>query len=111
MKYKILFAPFPFGDINAKKFRPVLCLSEPLGRYEELILAYITSNTFQNVLESDFLIEETDSGFQKTGLKVSSSIKLHKLFTLPKNMILGQLGELSVLQIKKIEEKIHYLFF
>lgn len=110
LRYKILLAPFPFGDLKTKKFRPVLCLTEPKGRHKELILAYITSNIRNNRLESDLIIKEADKDFEKTGLKTSSSIKLNKLLTLPQEMIVGQIGVLSKKRISVLRKKIKNLF-
>jgi len=110
LKYKILLAPFPFGDLKTKKFRPVLCLTEPKGKHKEIILAYITSNVKNNRLESDLIIKKTEKDFKKTGLKATSVIKLNKMLTLPQNMIVGSLGELSKQKIILIKQKTKKLF-
>jgi len=110
MKYKILLAPFPFGDLRTRKYRPVLCLTGPQGRHRELVLAYITSNVAGNKMASDLLVSSKDEGFKLTGLKVDSVIKLNKLVTLPKDMIAGQLGCLSSTQKKSAEQKLKKLF-
>jgi mRNA interferase MazF len=40
---KIFLVPFPFDDASATKVRPAVCLTEPLGIYRHIILAFITS--------------------------------------------------------------------
>lgn len=109
MKYLILFAPFPFGNLKTKKFRPVLCLTNPQGKHKELLLAYITTNTTGNKMPSDLIIQRKDKDFAITGLKESSVIKLNKLLTLPRDMIVGQLGKLSSSQAKNVKKKLKKL--
>ncbi len=109
-QYKILFAPFPFGDLRARKFRPVLGLTEPIGFYREVVLAYITTNIDQNVLSTDLLIQVAKGKRDINGLKKTSLIKLHKLFSLPESLILGQLGVLSDKQQILVKRKMKNLF-
>ena len=109
MKYRVLFAPFPFGNLKTRKFRPVLCLTEPQGKHKELLLAYISTNIAGNKMPRDLVIWKNDKDLAMTGLKESSVIKLNKLLTLPKAMILGQLGKLSPAQIKKVQAKLKKL--
>lgn len=109
-KRKILLAPFPFGQLDAKKVRPVLCLSNSIGKYDELILAYITSNTVGNRTEYDILISEKDPDFVNSGLKKSSVIKMHKLFTLPGLLVIGEIGELPEKKTHEVERILKKLF-
>ena len=46
----------------------------------------------------------------KTGLKVNSVLKLHKLVTIPKSIIKRKLGELEPNSIKTVKQKIIQLF-
>ena len=65
LKYKIVLAPFPFGDQNARKTRPVLCLTNPVGRFDEVIVGFITSKTPEPFLSSDIKLPAN----KNTGLK------------------------------------------
>ena len=67
LKYKIALVPFPLGEILAVKNRPVLCLSSSIGKYNEVIVAYITSRIPDSLEMSDLFLN-TDA---KTGLKKS----------------------------------------
>lgn len=106
MKHSILLVSFPFGEKIQQKVRPVLCLSEPIGEYEELILAYISSKTTKNIIPSDLIFSQKDEDFSQTGLKEDSVIKLHKLMTLPKSMILRKLGEIPYARKEEISQKL-----
>jgi len=55
---------------------------------------------------TDILIEETHPDFKITGLKTSSVIKLDKVATLLKSMVMGEIGEISPQIKKEINEKI-----
>ena len=55
---------------------------------------------------TDILIEETHPDFKITGPKTSSVIKLDKVATLLKSMVMGEIGEISPQIKKEINEKI-----
>ena len=86
LRYKILVAPFPFGNLTSKKTRPVLCLSDEIGKYDELVLAYITTKIPSKLLSTDILLSKDNIDFKKTKLLFDSTIRLHKLLTLPKDI-------------------------
>jgi len=102
LKYKIVLAPFPFGDILATKTRPVLCITDIMGKFDEILVAYITSKTPQNMLVTDLELKANP----QTGLKKDSVVRLHKLFTLPKAQILGLLGEITESKQQKVYQKL-----
>lgn len=77
-EYKIVLIPFPFDDLNSIKVRPAICLTEPKGNYKHVVVAFITSKTPDDLSESDFLINKKAANFSRTGLSVTSIIRLHK---------------------------------
>jgi len=110
MKYKIVLVPFPFDDLSNQKVRPAVCLTDEIQPFGHIILAFITSRIFSSPSATDFVIETTDAEFKQTGLKVSSTIRLHRLMTVSKSIIRRQLGELSASQQQEIENRIRKLF-
>lgn len=84
MKYKILLVSFPFGENEERKIHPVLCLSEPTGEHEELVLAYISSKITKNALKTDVILSDTDKNFSSTGRKVRFSHKTAQINNLSK---------------------------
>jgi len=52
------------------------------------------------------LVKENHSEFKQTGLKVSSSVRLDKIATLSKELILGEIGEVGPKLKREINEKI-----
>jgi mRNA interferase MazF len=109
-KDKIVLVPFPFDDLSAKKVRPAVCLTDPIGQHRHVILAFITSNTNQEFLETDVILDSNDKNFNVTGLHVSSALRLHRLMTVTTSLICRELGELSPEMKKQVVEKLRKLF-
>jgi mRNA interferase MazF len=110
MKYKIVLVPFPFDDLTATKVRPAVCLTDEIKPHSHVILAFITSKVSVNSSTTDFVIDKSDADFAATGLKVPSTIRLHRLMTVAKSIIRRELGELSATQQKEIENRLRKLF-
>jgi len=110
IRHSVVLVPFPFDDFSGKKVRPAVCLTEEIGRYQHIVIAFISSKLDQNATESDLLILDTDEGFSMTGLALSSVIKLHRLITVPTNLIKRKLGELSPAYQKQLKLKLKEIF-
>ena len=110
MKYKIVLVPFPFDDLTANKVRPAVCLTDEIKPHSHIILAFITSQVSANASATDFVIDKSDADFVTTGLKVSSTIRLHRLMTVTKSIVLRELGKLSLAQRTEIENRLRKLF-
>lgn len=110
MKHKIVLIPFPFDDLSAQKVRPAVCLTEPIGSHRHVIVAFITSRIVQNPLSSDVVLHHTDSDFNQTGLRISSTLQLHRLATLTTRVIKRDLGKLPESKVRLVEQKLHSLF-
>lgn len=41
IKNKIVLVPFPFDDFTYLKVRPALCLSNEIGKYEHVVIAFV----------------------------------------------------------------------
>ena len=97
MKGKIVLIPFPFTDLTATKLRPALILYE--GE-KDVVAAFISSRT-ENPKTTDITINEKHPEFKQTGLKLPSVIKLDKVATILKTLIVGEIGEAGT-KIKKV---------
>lgn len=110
MKYKIVLVPFPFDDLTANKVRPAVCLTDEIKPHNHIVLAFITSRISLNVSPTDFVIDKSDADFATTGLKVSSTVRLHRLMTVTKSIVQRELGELSDVQQAEIDNRLRKLF-
>lgn len=74
------------------KLRPALVIHEGS---QDVVVVFISSKIPAKVSDVDVLVTKEDSGFERSGLKVDSVIKLDKVATILKDLVLGELGELN----------------
>ncbi|MFP3898643.1 MAG: type II toxin-antitoxin system PemK/MazF family toxin [Dehalococcoidia bacterium] len=103
MKGKIVLVPFPFTDLTAAKLRPALVIYEG---GEDIVVAFISSRVPAVASETGVLLGEQDAGFGKTGLKVDSLIRLDKVATVLKDLVVGELGELGQQAREEVNRKL-----
>jgi len=92
MKGKIVLIPFPFTDLTAAKLRPALVLYEG---DRDVVLAFISSKVYAGAGPAGVMVTPSHAGFLKSGLKVDSVIRLDKIATVLKDLMVGELGELD----------------
>ncbi len=91
---KLVKIKYPFVEQpSIFKERPALLLTKPFGKYNLVIVAFITSQITE-ILPTDVLIKLSHREFAKTGLAKDSVIKIHKLNSIEPKHILGIMGEL-----------------
>lgn len=103
---KIILVPFPFTDLTSAKIRPALILSRT-SKSHDVIVAFISSKITKG--SSTFALKSDGNNFAETGLKVSSEIRLDKIATLNRGVVLGELGSLgkaTLSQIKPVFQKV-----
>jgi len=110
MKHKVVLVPFPFDDLSSTKVRPAVCLTEPIGEHKHVVLAFITSRVPDKLFPTDLVFAETDKDFSVTGLRVSSTLQLHRMMTVAANIIVRELGSLPKPAHKEAEGKLKLLF-
>ncbi len=89
---KIVLVPFPYDDFSGFKYRPVLCLTDEIGPFQQIVVAYITSNLHSELLETDLIV---DNRFSSYGLETASKIQLHRLMTVTRARIQREIGFIS----------------
>ena len=87
MKGDIVLVPFPFTDLTGSKLRPAVVLVDSSN---DVVVAFITS---QNKWEDEYSIKI--NGSESNGLKVDSFLRLNKIATLNKDLMVGKLGILG----------------
>ncbi len=109
-KYKVVLVPFPFDDLSSSKVRPAVCLTEPVGPHEHVVLAFVTSRVPASPLETDLVIPDISAEFPATGLRVSSTLQLHRLMTFSKTMLQRELGGLPYSLQEQVNTRLRKMF-
>jgi mRNA interferase MazF len=110
MKYKVVLVPFPFDDLSGNKVRPAVCLTDPVGPHQHVILAFITSRVVTNPLATDLVLDASDPDFAATGLRDSSTLQVNRLMTATTSLIRRELGQLSTQMQAEVDKRLRRLF-
>lgn len=110
IKNSIVLVPFPFDDFSNTKVRPALCLTSEIGKFDHIIIAFISSKIPDEPIESDFVIELNSPLSKGAGLIRDSVISLHKMVTIPKSLIKRKLGMIDKTVRVEIRKKMRQLF-
>jgi mRNA interferase MazF len=110
MKNKVLLVPFPFDDLSGNKVRPVVCLTDPIGAHRHVVVAFVTSRVPAALLATDLVIAPSDDGFDMTGLRAVSTLRLYRLMTVATTTFLRELGELPMQMQEQVRNKLALLF-
>ncbi len=108
--YKVVLVPFPFDDLSSSKVRPAVCLTNPTGEYRHVVLAFITSKSPAAPLSTDMTISRNSADFSSTGLRVSSTLRLHRMMTVSTSIIRRELGQFSPELKLQVQERLRLLF-
>lgn len=101
-KGDIILIPFPFTDLSGSKNRPALVLAvTPL----DVTVSFISTQLrWQET--TDLLLQPTAAN----GLKSDSLIRLTKLATISKSLVLGRLGSVEKTDLKELNKKLVIIF-
>jgi len=110
IKHSIVLVPFPFDDFTTTKVRPALCLTNEIGEHRHVIIAFISSKIPNVTLDSDLVIKTGTSDWKSTGLSIDSVIRLHKIVTIPKQLIKRRLGVINLSLAELAGKKLLRLF-
>jgi mRNA-degrading endonuclease toxin of MazEF toxin-antitoxin module len=110
-KGDIVIVKFPFVRLNRsieQKGRPALVLSDEHlpRRYQDIILAAISSQLPANIMDLEMLIEPTKA----TGLVKTSLLRLDFLMTIPEELVSRKIGKLPGELLSQTESKLKSLF-
>ncbi|SNS91502.1 mRNA interferase MazF [Anaerovirgula multivorans] len=89
IKGDIVVIPFPFSDLSQSKKRPAFVLADLHG--DDLILCQITSK----MLKDEYAIEILDDDFETGNLMKESNVRINKLFTADRSIILYKVAALK----------------
>ena len=109
-RHKVFLVPFPFDDLSSTKVRPAICLTDPVGPHRHVVLALITSQPVIAPLATDLVIDIHRADFGATGLRVTSTARLHRLITVSTSMLARDLGSLSPALQAQVTTRLRSLF-
>lgn len=103
----IVIVPFPFVKSSGEtqqKARPAMVISdsEIERRYDDVILAAITSRIPEKLLDLELRLDPTD----KTGLATESILRLDFLMTLPETIISRKIGSIPSTKVENVNQKL-----
>ncbi|NEU76449.1 type II toxin-antitoxin system PemK/MazF family toxin [Hassallia byssoidea VB512170] len=98
-KGDIVLVQFPFTDLSQTKLRPAVVLLENTS-LNEVTLCFISSQNIENISSEEFILSTSDAEFIETGLRVASKVRVTRIVTLQRQLIIRRLGKLGVKQIQ-----------
>ena len=81
-----------------------------MGPLRYIVFAFITSRVPSKLLDTDILLDATESDFASTGLRVSSTLQLHHVMTTKTTLIQRELGQLPVRIQRQVKHQLRQLF-
>jgi len=105
-----LLLSFPFTDLQTAKVRPGLVVSsDSFNKIStDAIFIFITSKKYDTAF--DLRINQSDPGFQYTGLRVSSTLRISKLMCLEQKLAIRRLGHADKSILQKVDSALMRLF-
>ena len=101
-KGDIVLVPFPFTDLTGNKNRPALVL---VDSDLDITAAFISTQLNWREESDVLLLPDTSSGLKKESL-----IRLSKLATIDKDLVIGRLGSLDETTLKLIDGNLKKIF-
>lgn len=109
IKGDIVLVRFPFSDLSQTKLRPALVLA--VGKtIDEITLCFISSQNTKSLTSDKFVISISNSEFAQTGLKTDSKVRVTRIITLERKLILRRISKLGKKQINKLNQTLSTAF-
>jgi mRNA interferase MazF len=95
---------FPQTDLEEGKLRPALLVGKLPGEYDDWLIGMISSQTRQYVAGFDEIIQENDTDFGESGLKVTSVIRVGRLAVVSGEILIGAIGQVSSERLSRVKK-------
>ena len=102
----IVLIRFPQTDLLIGKLRSALVVAIAPGRHADLLLALVSSRTYQAIPQFDEIVDPSDSDYAITGLKVRSVVRLARLASVEASVINARLGNISSKRLRQIRKRL-----
>ena len=101
---QIVLFQFPQTDLAEGKLRPALLLGKLPGEYDDWLICMISSQIRHYIPDFDELMQKTDDDFAKSGLKLSSVIRVGRLAVVEGEILLGAIGQIAPKRLQRIKD-------
>lgn len=105
VKGSVILVNFPFTDLSQTKLRPAVVLwLDPVG--PDVVVCAITSQKLDHLEAGEIKLEITDLEFRQTGLRVASKIRVTRVVTLDRRLVVRKLGDLGKQYLQELNRQI-----
>ena len=87
-----------------------MCLTDAVGTHRHVVLAFITITVPSTPEPTDILLTPGTPDFARTGLRVPSTLRLHRMVTMSTSTIRRQLGTLAPGIQGEVQQRLRTLF-
>jgi mRNA interferase MazF len=103
---QIVLFRFPQTDLEEGKLRPALLLGRLPGEYDDWLICMISSQIRHYVPRFDEMVQETDTDFAESGLKLTSVIRVGRLAVVEGEILLGAIGQIASERLQRIKSRL-----
>ena len=104
-----MLVDFPFTDLSQTKLRPAVVLWTS-STDSDVTLCAITSQNVNKLAIGEFLLAQSDSEFSGTGLSVPSKVRVNRIVTLSRRLVVRRLGRLGIQYIQELKTSMIQVF-
>ena len=99
----VVLARFPFTDLKGSALRPAVVVSGgEIG--DDVVLVAISSVVRGGRIPTDLSVDKTHPEFALTGLRVSSVLRIHKLATVERSIVVRRMGRIGPQLQKQLDD-------
>jgi|SRR6266496_1428459 len=106
-KWDVVVLSYPFSDLSATKVRPALVVSSDSYNQnsQDAVFILITSNISRRG-PFDVVVAKTHSEFLLSGLRFDSAVRIDKIATLSKRLVVATIGRFGPKLIAEVEKQL-----
>ncbi len=95
----IILIPFPFAELNNKKVRPAVVITETDDKYKDIVVAAISSVVPSKLSKREILLKPD----KINNLRADSILKADRIVTLKREDKITDLGSLSPIKLSEFK--------
>lgn len=103
---QIVLFRFPETDMAEGKLRPALVIRKLPGPFDDWLVCMISSQVDRAIDGFDEVISTNDSEFTDSGLKMESVIRLSRLATVERKLLIGAVGRIGSERLDRIRDSL-----